>query len=97
MFHPSKAINMPRARLFVAAAAAAVAVSPATAFSPLLALPRFSTGTIHQRPNAHSRVSVLPLRMAGAGGVAVTLDSTGFDSGDADPIGSIESLNKVRF
>jgi len=86
---------MPRTRLYVAAAAAAVAVSPAAAFSPLLALPRVSTGTTHQR--LHSRVSVQPLRMAGAGGVAVTLDSTGFDSGDADPIGSIEALNKVRF
>ena len=39
--------------------------------------------------------------MAGAGGKAVTLDETGFNNfdqagvGDADPIGSIEALNKV--
>jgi len=75
--------------------ALAVAVSPAAAFSPSLALPRVFGGlsTTHKRP--HARVAVQPLRMAGAGGVAVTLDSAGFDSGDADPIGSIEALNKA--
>jgi len=88
----TKQLPMPRTILCVALA---VAVSPAAAFSPSLALPRAFAGlsTTHQRP--HARVAVQPLRMAGAGGVAVTLDSAGFDSGDADPIGSIEALNKV--
>ena len=49
----------------------------------------------HRAPRLH------PLHMAGAGGKSVTLDETGFNNfdqagvGDADPIGSIEALNKV--
>ena len=33
--------------------------------------------------------------MAGAGGTDVSLDISDFDKGDADPIGSLDALNKV--
>ena len=80
-------------------------LAPTTeAFSPLLGLrspvvsarPEQRLGSCAARaPRLHGS-QVATIRMAGAGGKAVTLDSDGFDTGDADPIGSMEALNKVR-
>lgn len=77
----------------------------AGAFSPSLMLPRAKAPAVAAQllrgPACAARAPArhgsrgATIRMAGAGGKAVTLDSDGFDMGDADPIGSIDALNKV--
>jgi hypothetical protein len=86
-----------------ASSVAAVAVS-AEAFSlaPVLSRASPALARASLRPGA-GRTALAPaaargagaLLMAGAGGKAVELDSAGFDTGDADPIGSIAALDKV--
>ena len=86
------------------AAAAIVWAAPVIAFSPSLVAPggplpvRLSSrpqvpGVTLLRPTTGLRAPAL--QMAGAGGAAVNLDSSDFDQGDADPIGSIDALNQV--
>ena len=85
--------------------AMAMAMAPlAGAFTPAMSL-RGTAPALHgwQRAKSHATPRAAArhgshaatIRMAGAGGKAVALDSDGFDSGDADPIGSIDALNKV--
>jgi hypothetical protein len=96
---------MVRRFLYLAAAFVAMA-SPGTAFSPPPTVSRLSSMTVAVRRHSalasrHRAPRLHPLHMAGAGGKAVTLDEAGFNNfdqagvGDADPIGSIEALNKV--
>merc|ERR1712216_825403 len=86
------------------AAAAIVWAAPVVAFSPSLVAPggplpvRLSSrpqvpGVTLLRPTTGLRAPAL--QMAGAGGAAVNLDSSDFDQGDADPIGSIDALNQA--
>ena len=98
------AMRLSQKRWARASGVAAMAVS-AEAFSVAPALSRTSPALARAslRPGA-GRTALAPaatrgagaLLMAGAGGKAVELDSAGFDTGDADPIGSIAALDKVR-
>jgi len=95
----------PVLRAACVAVAVAAAAIPAAAFSPSAAAPLLRTAlpraraapapprAVPARPRGAPRLQ--PLRMAGAGGQAVELDSAGFDAGDADPIGSIAALDEV--
>ena len=76
----------------VAASALLTASHHVAAFVPSLAR---SSRLISVNPRVSRLPPVQPLCMAGAGGKAVNLESTSFDAGDADPVGSIEALNKV--
>ena len=86
------------------AAAAIVWATPVIAFSPSLIAPGGPPPVRRcSRPQAPGVTLLRPttglrspaLQMAGAGGAAVNLDSSDFDQGDADPIGSIDALNQV--
>ena len=76
----------------VAAAALLTASQHVAAFVPSLVR---SSKLVGVNPRVSRSPPVQPLCMAGAGGKAVKLESTSFDAGDADPVGSIEALNKV--